>query len=65
MNRIPAAEITGFKGALVKRFAKKALGQVPSSLGVFSGSRWEGEIYPVLRTFIEGSRIDETVAAPA
>jgi len=35
MNRIPAAEITGLKGALIKRFAKKALGQVPSSLGVY------------------------------
>lgn len=34
-TRIPAAEITGFKGAVVKRFAKKALGQVPSSLGVY------------------------------
>ena len=35
-TRIPAAEITGFKGALIKRFAKKTLGQVPSSLGVYS-----------------------------
>lgn len=35
MTRIPAAEITGVKGALVKRFARKALGQVPSSLGVY------------------------------
>lgn len=34
MARIPAAEITGFKGALIRRFATKALGQVPSSLGV-------------------------------
>ena len=34
-TRIPAAEITGMKGALIKRFAKKALGQVPSSLGVY------------------------------
>ena len=34
-TRIPAAEITGFKGALIKRFAKKALGRVPSSLGVY------------------------------
>ena len=34
-TRIPAAEITGFKGALIKRFAKKNLGQVPSSLGVY------------------------------
>jgi alkylhydroperoxidase family enzyme len=34
-TRIPPAEITGFKGALIKRFAKKALGQVPSSIGVY------------------------------
>ncbi len=34
-TRIPATEITGFRGALVKRFAKKSLGQVPSSLGVY------------------------------
>ncbi|WP_121257744.1 carboxymuconolactone decarboxylase family protein [Nocardioides ferulae] len=32
--RIPAAEITGLKGMLIKRFAKRTLGQVPSSLGV-------------------------------
>ena len=31
-TRIPPAEITGFKGVLIKRFAKKSLGQVPSSL---------------------------------
>lgn len=34
-TRIPVAEITGFKGALIKRFAKKTLGQVPSSIGVY------------------------------
>jgi alkylhydroperoxidase family enzyme len=34
-TRIPAAEITGFRGALIKRFARKTLGQVPSSLGVY------------------------------
>ena len=34
-TRIPAAEITGFKGMLIKRFAKKSLGQVPTSLGVY------------------------------
>ena len=34
-TRIAPAEITGFKGALIKRFARKMLGQVPSSLGVF------------------------------
>lgn len=33
--RIPAAEIDGFKGMLMKRFARKALGQVPASLGVY------------------------------
>ena len=34
-TRIAPAEITGFKGALIKRFARKLLGQVPSSLGVY------------------------------
>lgn len=34
-TRIPAAEITGFKGSLIKRFAKKTLGQVPTSIGVY------------------------------
>jgi alkylhydroperoxidase family enzyme len=34
-TRIPAAEITGLKGAVIKRFARKSLGQVPSSLGVY------------------------------
>jgi len=33
--RIPAAEITGFKGSLIKRFATRTLGQVPSSIGVY------------------------------
>ncbi|CAI9415139.1 carboxymuconolactone decarboxylase family protein [Nocardioides sp. T2.26MG-1] len=33
-TRIPPAEITGFKGSLIKRFAQKKLGQVPASLGV-------------------------------
>jgi alkylhydroperoxidase family enzyme len=34
-TRVPVAEITGFKGAIVKRFAKKTLGQVPTSIGVY------------------------------
>ena len=34
-TRIPAAEITGVKGALIRRFAKRTLGRVPSSLGVY------------------------------
>lgn len=34
-TRIAPAEITGFKGALIKRFSRKKLGQVPSSLGVY------------------------------
>ena len=34
-TRIPAAEITGLKGWLIKRFAKKTLGTVPTSIGVY------------------------------
>jgi alkylhydroperoxidase family enzyme len=34
-TRIPPAEITGFKGMLIKRFAKRMLGQVPTSIGVY------------------------------
>jgi len=34
-TRIPAAEITGFKGWLVKRMAKRTLGQVPTSIAVY------------------------------
>jgi alkylhydroperoxidase family enzyme len=34
-TRIPPAEITGFKGALMKRVMKKTLGQVPTSLGIY------------------------------
>ncbi|WP_127480380.1 carboxymuconolactone decarboxylase family protein [Nocardioides pantholopis] len=34
-TRIPAAEISGFKGSLIKRFARRTLGQVPSSIGVY------------------------------
>ena len=33
-TRIPKAEITGLYGALVKRFSKKMLGEVPEPLGV-------------------------------
>jgi len=33
-TRIPATEITGLYGALVKRFAAKMFGRVPESLGV-------------------------------
>lgn len=34
-TRIPAAEITGFKGAMLKRMITKTLGQVPTSVGVY------------------------------
>ncbi|WP_141012512.1 carboxymuconolactone decarboxylase family protein [Nocardioides sambongensis] len=34
-TRIPPAEITGVKGALIKRFAKRTLGRVPTSIGVY------------------------------
>ena len=33
-TRIPPTEITGLKGAIVKRFSRKMLGDVPESLGV-------------------------------
>lgn len=38
-TRIPKAEITGLYGAMVKRFSKKMLGDVPESLGVFWHNR--------------------------
>ena len=34
-TRIPAAEITGVRGVLTKRLAKRTLGRVPTSLGVY------------------------------
>lgn len=34
-TRIPPAEITGIKGALMKRIATKMMGQVPTPLGVY------------------------------
>lgn len=34
-TRIPPAEITGLKGALLKRLMRRMLGQVPSSVGVY------------------------------
>jgi hypothetical protein len=40
-TRIPKAEITGLSGAMMKRFAKKSLGEVPSPLGVYWHCRIE------------------------
>jgi alkylhydroperoxidase family enzyme len=34
-TRIPTTELTGIRGALVKRFVKKMIGQVPEPLGVY------------------------------
>ncbi|MEU0316938.1 carboxymuconolactone decarboxylase family protein [Nocardioides sp. NPDC006273] len=34
-TRIPPAEVTGLKGIVIKRFAKKMLGTVPTSIGVY------------------------------
>ena len=42
-TRIPKAEITGVYGALLKRFSRKMLGEVPDGLGVLWHNR------PVLR----------------
>jgi len=38
-TRVPAAEITGLYGAMVKRFSKKMLGRVPEPLGVYWHNR--------------------------
>jgi AhpD family alkylhydroperoxidase len=38
-TRIPKAEITGVKGAILKRVTKKMLGEVPSPLGVYWNNR--------------------------
>jgi len=37
--RVPPTEITGVFGAIVRRFAKKRLGQVPESVGVMWNNR--------------------------
>ena len=34
-TRVPAAEITGLKGALMKRMAIRTLGKVPTAMGVY------------------------------
>jgi alkylhydroperoxidase family enzyme len=34
-TRIPTTELTGVRGALAKRFAKRMIGQVPEPLGVY------------------------------
>ena len=44
-TRIPQAEITGIKGRLLKRIAKKKLGEMPEPLGVM----WHN--LPVLKAF--------------
>jgi poly(3-hydroxybutyrate) depolymerase len=31
--------------------------------GVFSGSRWEAEVYPIIRSFIDAARVDGAIAA--
>lgn len=45
-TRIPAAEINGVYGAMVKRFSKKLLGEVPTPLGVYWNNR------PVLKGYM-------------
>ncbi|UJR86161.1 carboxymuconolactone decarboxylase family protein [Sandaracinus amylolyticus] len=44
-TRIPATEVTGIYGAMIKRLSKRMLGEVPESLGVFWHNR------PVLKAF--------------
>ena len=45
-TRIQPAPITGVFGALVKRFSKKMLGEVPEPIGIYFHNR------PVLKTFL-------------
>ncbi|MDT8305390.1 MAG: carboxymuconolactone decarboxylase family protein [Anaerolineae bacterium] len=45
-TRIPSAEITGVYGAMMKRFARKMIGDVPSPLGVYWHNR------PVLKGYL-------------
>jgi alkylhydroperoxidase family enzyme len=47
--RIQPAPVTGVFGAVVKRFSKKMLGEVPEPVGVYFHNR------PVLRTFLSVS----------
>lgn len=49
-TRVPTTRITGVRGALVKRFSKKMLGQVPEPLGVY----WQNP--RVLRSYLAISR---------
>ncbi|MGH3443389.1 MAG: carboxymuconolactone decarboxylase family protein [Nitriliruptorales bacterium] len=44
-TRVPTAELTGVYGALMKRFSKKMLGEVPTPLGVYWNNR------PVLKGY--------------
>jgi AhpD family alkylhydroperoxidase len=45
-TRIPPAPINGIYGAIVKRFSKKLLGEVPEPMGVYFHNR------PVLKAFL-------------
>lgn len=48
-TRMPHAELTGIFGAVVRRFSRKLLGEVPEPLGVYANHP------PVLKTFISFS----------
>lgn len=59
-TRIPATEITGAYGALVKRLSRRMLGEVPESLGVLWHNR------PVLRaSFAMGQKASKWDACDA
>lgn len=51
--RIPEAEITGIDGAVMKRFSKRMLGEVPETLGIM----WHHK--PVLKALLRFSRKTE------
>ena len=53
-TRIPPAEITGIKGALMKRMATKMTGQVPTPLGVY----WHNPMV-LMASFAIGSKVQK------
>ena len=59
-TRIPKTEITGFYGALMKRYSKKQFGKVPDPLGVMWHNR------PVLKAYLTiGAKAEKWSACDA
>ena len=60
-TRIPKAEITGLYGAMVRRFSKKMLGDVPEPVGVYwQTPRCSGSISASVRSPRNGTSATRT-----